>query len=54
MVSLSYRALANYILEDDLSGLSGFLENRHVGVDDRDDVSFFFLLPHHLVPGVEY
>lgn len=38
MVSLSYRSLANYILEDNLIGLRGFLENRHVVIDDRDEV----------------
>lgn len=40
MVSLSYRSLANFIVDDNLLGLRGFLENRHVVVDDRDDVSF--------------
>lgn len=38
-MSLSYRSLSNFILEDDLVGLRGFLDNRHVVVDDRDDVS---------------
>jgi len=41
MVSLSYRSLANYILEDNLIGLRGFLENRHVVIDDRDEVCKF-------------
>lgn len=39
MVSLCYRALHNYISENNLEGLQGFLENRRVLVDDRDDVS---------------
>ena len=39
MVSLSYRSFSNYIVEDNLVGLRGFLENRHVVVDDRDEVS---------------
>jgi|688.fasta_scaffold704351_2 hypothetical protein len=39
MVSLSYRTFANYIVEDNLAGLRVFLENRHVVVDDRDEVS---------------
>lgn len=38
MVSLCYRALHNYISENNLEGLQGFLENRRVLVDDRDDV----------------
>ncbi|XP_050438171.1 kinase D-interacting substrate of 220 kDa B isoform X2 [Adelges cooleyi] len=37
MVSLCYRALHNYISENNLEGLQGFLENRRVLVDDRDD-----------------
>nr|CAG4641467.1 EOG090X019S [Eurycercus lamellatus] len=37
MVSLSYRPLANFIVEDNLVGLRGFLENRHVVIDDRDE-----------------
>lgn len=40
MVSLCYRALHNYISENNLEGLQGFLENRRVLVDDRDDVRF--------------
>lgn len=39
MVSLSYRSFENFILDDNLVGLRGFLDNRHVVVDDRDDVS---------------
>lgn len=52
MVSLSYRSLANYILEDNLIGFRGFLENRHVAVDDRDDVknSFQIVLELLLLP----
>lgn len=38
MVSLSYRTFANYIVEDNLIGLRVFLENRHVVVDDRNEV----------------
>ncbi|XP_050529319.1 kinase D-interacting substrate of 220 kDa B-like [Daktulosphaira vitifoliae] len=37
MVSLCYRALHNYISENNLEGLQGFLDNRRVLVDDRDD-----------------
>lgn len=44
MVSLSYRTFANYIVEDNLVGLRVFLENRHVVVDDRDEVSVAVLL----------
>jgi hypothetical protein len=44
MVSLSYRTFANYIVEDNLVGLRVFLENRHVVVDDRDEV-YPFALP---------
>lgn len=40
MVSLCYRALHNYISENNLEGLQGFLENRRVLVDDRDDVRY--------------
>lgn len=40
MVSLSYRSFANFIVEDNLVGLRCFLENRHVVVDDRDEVSY--------------
>lgn len=40
MVSLCYRALHNYISENNLEGLQGFLENRRVLVDDRDDVKY--------------
>ena len=39
MVSLSYRTLANFIFDDNLSGFRGLLENRHVVVDDRDEVN---------------
>ena len=44
MVSLSYRTFANYIVEDNLVGLRVFLENRHVVVDDRDEVNSLALL----------
>lgn len=37
-MSLSYRTFANYIVEDNLIGLRVFLENRHVVVDDRNEV----------------
>lgn len=39
MVSLSYKQLANFILEDNFASFRGFLENRHVVVDDRDEVN---------------
>ena len=38
-MSLNYRSLANYIIEDNLVGLRGYLESNHPGIDDRDDVS---------------
>lgn len=41
MVSLNYRSLANYIVEDNLVGLRGYLESNHPGIDDRDDVSSY-------------
>ncbi|KAL1140770.1 hypothetical protein AAG570_000700 [Ranatra chinensis] len=37
MVSLSHRALAGYILEDDFHGFQAFLANKRVLVDDRDE-----------------
>lgn len=37
MVSLSYKSLESYILEDNLSGLQSFLASRSVVIDDRDD-----------------
>ncbi|XP_044007245.1 kinase D-interacting substrate of 220 kDa B isoform X2 [Aphidius gifuensis] len=37
MVSLCYRPLATYIIEDNLSGLQSFLENKRVTIDDRDE-----------------
>ncbi|XP_066998257.1 kinase D-interacting substrate of 220 kDa B [Anabrus simplex] len=37
MVSLCYRSLVNYIIEDNLTGLQNFLENKRVQVDDRDE-----------------
>lgn len=43
MVSLCYRALHNYISENNLEGLQGFLENRRVLVDDRDDVRYYVM-----------
>lgn len=44
MVSLCFRSLANYINDDNLSGLQSFLESKQVQVDDRDDVSFCLIL----------
>lgn len=44
MVSLCYRALHNYISENNLEGLQGFLENRRVLVDDRDDVRYYLMI----------
>ncbi|XP_039292583.1 kinase D-interacting substrate of 220 kDa B [Nilaparvata lugens] len=37
MVSLCYRALFNYIQDDNIIGLQTYLENKRVLVDDRDE-----------------
>ncbi|XP_026671715.1 kinase D-interacting substrate of 220 kDa B isoform X3 [Ceratina calcarata] len=37
MVSLCYRPLASYIIDDNLAGLQNFLENKRVQIDDRDE-----------------
>ena len=41
MVSLSYRSLVNFVVEDNLIGFRGFLDNRNVVIDDRDEVIAF-------------
>ncbi|KAK3930848.1 Kinase D-interacting substrate of 220 kDa [Frankliniella fusca] len=37
MVSFSHRTLVNYIRDDNISALQGFLENKRAVVDDRDE-----------------
>lgn len=37
MVSLCYRTLQTYIIEDDIESLQNFLENKRTVADDRDD-----------------
>ncbi|KAJ1531607.1 hypothetical protein ONE63_000279 [Megalurothrips usitatus] len=37
MVSFSHRTLVNYIRDDNLNALQGFLENKRAVVDDRDE-----------------
>lgn len=46
MVSLAYRSLANFVVEDNLIGLRAYLENRNVTIDERDEVRllFFYLI----------
>lgn len=43
MGTLGYRALLQYIESNDLAGLKTFLDTRHIPVDDRDEVSKFFI-----------
>lgn len=38
MVSLCFRSLTGFVLDDNLQGLQAFLENKQVQVDDRDEV----------------
>lgn len=44
MGTLGHRALLQYIESNDLSGFKTFLDTRHLPVDDRDEVSAFFLI----------
>ena len=47
VMSVSYQSLANFIVEDNLSGLGDYLDNNYLGIDDRNDVSCksFQLIP---------
>lgn len=38
MVSLCFRSLTSFVLDDNLPGLQAFLENKQVQVDDKDEV----------------
>lgn len=44
MVSFSHRTLVNHIRDDNIHAFQGFLENKRSVVDDRDEVSTFFIL----------
>ena len=37
MMSVSFKSLETFILDDNLSGLQGYLSTRSVLIDDRDD-----------------
>lgn len=38
MVSLCYRSLAGFIVDNNLQALHAFLENKQILIDDRDEV----------------
>jgi hypothetical protein len=41
---LSFRAITEFIKSDNLQGLKVFLENRHINVEDKDEVRTYFNL----------